>query len=82
MKVNNEIEQAKQVLKNNGYYIDNLWHINDVKDNPNSNEDYFICSDKKAYNILRDAIEQDGIYESINNSITLIVNWETKQHLL
>lgn len=79
MKVNKEIEQAKQVLKNNGYYIDNLWHINDVKDNPNSN---VICSDKKAYNILRDAIEQDGIYESINNSITLILNWETKQHLL
>ena len=74
-----EIEQAKQVLKNNGYYIENLWHINDVKDSPNSNEDYFNCSDEKAYNILGDAIEQEGIYESINNSIRLIVNWETKQ---
>jgi hypothetical protein len=79
MKTNKEVEQAKQVLKNNGYYIENLWHINEVKDSPNSNEDYFNCSDEKAYNILGDAIEQDGIYESINNSIRLIVNWETKQ---
>ena len=79
MKTNKEVEQAKQVLKNNGYYIENLWHINVVKDSPNSNEDYFNCSDEKAYNILGDAIEQDGIYESINNSIRLIVNWETKQ---
>ena len=79
MKVNKEVEQAKQILKNNGYYIENLWHINNVKDNPNSNEDYFNCSDKKAYSILCDAIEQDGIYESINDSIRLLVRWETKQ---
>ena len=25
------IEQAKEVLKENGYYVDNLWHIDDVK---------------------------------------------------
>ena len=73
------VEQAKQVLKNNGYYIGNLWHINDVKDSPNSNENYFNCSDEMAYKILTDAIEQEGIYQSINDSIRLIVSWETKQ---
>ena len=36
-----EIENAKLLLKNNGYYVDNLWHINDVKDSPFSNEKYF-----------------------------------------
>ena len=75
-----EIEQAKQILKKNGYYVDNLWQINDVKDSPYSNEEYFDCSDSTAYNILRDAIEQDEIYESINNSIRLIVEWEKKQN--
>ena len=24
------LEQAKQVLKENGYYVDNLWHTDDV----------------------------------------------------
>ena len=79
MEANKEVEKAKQVLKNNVNYIENLWHINDVKDSPNSNEDYFNCSDEKAYSILGDAIEQDGIYESINNSIRLVVSWEAKQ---
>ena len=80
MKINKEIEQAKKLLKNNGYYVENLWHINDVKDSPFSNEKYFNCSDDKAYNILNDAIEQDGIYESINDSIRLIVQWEKNNH--
>lgn len=26
------IEQAKQVLRDNGYFVDNLWHIQDVYD--------------------------------------------------
>jgi hypothetical protein len=24
------IEQAKQVLRDNGYFVDNLWHVDDV----------------------------------------------------
>jgi len=71
-----EIKNAKLLLKSKGYYVDHLWHINDVKDSPYSNEKYFNCSDDKAYNILNDALEQEGIYESINDSIRLIVQWE------
>ena len=26
----NEVEKAKEVLRANGYYVDNLWHIHDV----------------------------------------------------
>jgi len=70
-----EIEAAKRLLKNNGYYIDNLWHILDVKN------ESFQCSNSLAYEILTDAIEQDGIYESINESINLIVNWEKKNSI-
>jgi len=68
-----EVQLAKEVLKNNGYYVENLWCIQDV-------QNQHICSDKKAYQILEDAIEQDDIYERINDSINLIVEWETKQN--
>lgn len=25
------VKQAKQVLRDAGYYVDNMWHVNDVK---------------------------------------------------
>jgi len=31
----NEIEKAKQVLREAGYYVDNLWSIQDVRDDDN-----------------------------------------------
>ncbi len=31
----NEIEKAKQVLREAGYYVDNLWSIHDVRDENN-----------------------------------------------
>ena len=31
----NEIEKAKQVLREAGYYVDNLWSIQDVRDDAN-----------------------------------------------
>lgn len=73
-----EIKQAKQLLKNNGYFIDNLWHVDDIKYGANSEDEYFECSDKLAYKILSDAIEQDHINESINDSIKIIIDWEKK----
>ena len=74
--MNKEIQQAKQSLKNNGYFIDNLWHIDDVKDGANSEEEYFDCSDNLAYQILSDAIEQDYINESIFFKIRSIISIE------
>jgi hypothetical protein len=40
-----EIEKAKQTLKDAGYYVDNLWHINDVKKD-------WRCTDKQSFEIL------------------------------
>jgi len=28
--MNNSVKHAKQVLKDNGYYVDNLWHTEDI----------------------------------------------------
>jgi hypothetical protein len=40
-----EIEKAKQVLKDAGYYVDNLWSIEDVKKD-------WRCTDKQSFEIL------------------------------
>ena len=73
MNTNEEIKQAKQLLKNNGFYIENLWHIDDVKYGANSEEKYFECQENLAYQILSDAIEQDYINESIFFKIRSII---------
>lgn len=54
----NEIEAAKQLLKENGYYTDNLWHVSDVKAR-------FECSDDEAQKVLHDALKNDAIMEQI-----------------
>lgn len=57
-----EIEAAKQLLKENGYYTDNLWTIHDVKAK-------FKCSDDEAQKVLHDALKNDATMEQINFSI-------------
>lgn len=54
----NEIEAAKQLLKENGYYTDNLWHVSDVKAR-------FECSDDEAQKVLHDALKNDATMEQI-----------------
>jgi hypothetical protein len=54
-----EVLAAKAVLKENGFYVDNLWHIDDV--------DLFEIDE--CFEVLSDAIEQDSICEQINASI-------------
>ena len=54
-----EVLAAKAVLKENGFYVENLWHIDDV--------DLFEIDE--CFEVLSDAIEQDSIYEQINASI-------------
>lgn len=56
------VKQAKQVLKNNGYYIGNLWHVNDVNKN-------YICSEQTAQNILNKSLTAEYIIEDIFNKI-------------
>lgn len=57
-----EIENAKLVLKQAGYYVDNLWHINDVKDR-------FDCNDDTAQDVLHDALTSEWTLEKIFEQI-------------
>jgi hypothetical protein len=56
------IESAKQFLKDHGYYVDNLWHIDDVKQNYN-------MSDEEAYDILNESMQSTYIMENIFGQI-------------
>lgn len=57
------IVNAKLVLKQAGYYIDNLWHINDVQDR-------FECDDNDlAQSILHDALNNEYIVGEIFGEI-------------
>ncbi len=57
-------EEAKQVLRDAGYYVDNLWCIEDV--------DADISNDEK-YEILDEVLQSEYIIERINESIEVKV---------
>lgn len=57
------IANAKLVLKQAGYYVDNLWHVDDVKDRYECNDD------ETAQKILNLALTNDYTMETIHYSI-------------
>ena len=56
------INEAKALLKANGYFIDNLWCIDDVKSK-------FKCSDENAQDILDRALTNEATMDQIWFSI-------------
>lgn len=52
------VEQAKQVLKEAGYYVENLWSIDDIKSQ-------YKCTDEEAYDVLDDAFNNERVIEEI-----------------
>ena len=59
-----EVENAKKVLRENGYFVDNLWHIQDVQAN------YMKASDEDAQKILNMALTNEATMEQISLAIT------------
>jgi hypothetical protein len=60
--MNPEIEKAKQVLRDAGYFVDNLWHIEDVQQNYN-------CTDEQAMEVLEGALTNDYSQQQIFEAI-------------
>jgi len=58
----NQIEQAKELLRNAGYYTGNLWHVDDVRTKVE-------CSDSLAQQVLAKAMDNEATYEQIWLSI-------------
>ena len=61
--IQTEIEQAKAILKKYGYYVNNLWTIQDVTD-------YYQCTEEQAYNVLDTVLSSEGIMEQVNVDIS------------
>ena len=55
-------EQAKELLKKNGYYIDNLWHVDDVQQR-------CYCTEEEAQEILDMSLTNEGTMEHIHDTI-------------
>lgn len=56
------IKDAKDVLRQSGYYVDNLWHIDDV-------QRYGDISDDDAYQVLDSVLQNGYTIEKINEML-------------
>ena len=65
-----EVEEAKALLKENGYYTDNLWHIDDVKAN------YECEDDSEAQEVLDSALTNEATMDQILS----IADWLTSKN--
>jgi hypothetical protein len=59
---NTIVETSRAALKKEGYYTDNLWHVNDVTN-------LYNCTDEQAMNILNRVMQSEAVIEYIFDSI-------------
>ena len=71
METIREIANAKEVLRKAGYFVDNLWHIDDVKLRYNCEDD------NQAQDILNSALTNDATMEQIWFAIDYVAQNET-----
>jgi hypothetical protein len=69
----NEIEKAKQVLREAGYYVDNLWSIQDVRDDDNE------LTDEQKMQALDMAFDNEATMEQIFYAIDVSVEIITEK---
>ena len=62
-----KVIEAKQTLRNNGYYCENLWHVDDVKQN-------YECSDEDALEILDEVMTGEYIAEAVFTMVDLAID--------
>ena len=58
-----KVEKARKVLEDNGFQVQNLWHIEDVKQG-------YECTDQEAQEILHKALTNEAVMELIWYGIT------------
>lgn len=62
-------KDAKDFLRGEGYFVDNLWHVNDVQEK-------FECSEETAQDILYWTLTSPTMIEYINDDISNIARNE------
>lgn len=58
----NEIEKAKATLREAGYFVENLWHVDDVQSR-------YECDNETALEILDRALTNEATMEQIRFAI-------------
>ena len=56
------VEDAKRILEKNGYFVANLWHVEDITIN-------YECDEDMAQDILYKALTNEHVMEAIWDSI-------------
>jgi hypothetical protein len=64
----NKIEQSKAILRDAGYFVDNLWRVDDVTWN-------YECTDEQAHEILFEALTHPYITENVFS----IINYKAEE---
>lgn len=64
-EIDGKIEYAKQVLRNAGYFVDNLWHNDDVKSR-------YLCDDDEAQHVLDRSLTNEATMNQIWFSIDMV----------
>lgn len=69
-----EISKAKYILKQAGYHVDSLWHISDVTDR-------YECDEDTAYEILSEVLDAnvETIFDSIHQQAKYENNLNEKE---
>jgi hypothetical protein len=57
-RLRKDVSVARELLKRNGYYVNNLWTTGDVTQN-------YECSDEVAYEVLDRAMHNDATMQQI-----------------
>ena len=60
----NKVREAKETLKKGGYFVDNLWSVEDV-------QDIFNCSNEEAQDVLNIALTNEGTMHHIWTAIRI-----------
>jgi len=62
-----KVEEAKQVLRDAGFQVENLWSLPDVMDN-------YDCSEEEAMDLLEQTLTNDHVMETIWESMDIIAD--------
>ena len=65
-----QIQEARNLLREAGYFTDNLWHVDDVKFK------FQIFDNEDAQDVLNDALTNEWIIEQIHISIDNIAAYK------
>ena len=62
------IQEAKELLKKEGYFVDNLWHVSDITV-------HYECTEEEAHKILFEAFQNESTYEQIWFTISMAADY-------